>query len=84
MRCGGDWCATCRRGRARGEWAADLLEQNNIPSLVRDIRSSAFPTTVGRTGEKRIVVDKAKAEEARALIQEAIDDEAIAASGTFL
>ena len=61
-----------------------LLEAEGINALVRDLRSSSFPTDIGRQAAKRIAVTEAKIEEARALIKTAIVDGEISPDGRFL
>jgi len=71
-----DWLEAGRIG--------SILEQSGIKALIRDLASSSFPTSVGRTGAKRIAVGADKVEEATQLIKMAIVDGGISPDGRFI
>jgi hypothetical protein len=71
-----DWLEVGRIG--------SILEQNGLKVLIRDLTSSAFPTSVGRSGAKRIAVGADKVEEAKQLIKTAIVDGEISPDGRFI
>ena len=61
-----------------------LVNDQGIAVMMRDNQSSAFPTTVGTTGSKRVLVELGRVGEARGLIEAARMDEVISAEGQFL
>ena len=71
-----DWLEAGRIG--------SILEENGIKSLIRDLTSSAFPTSAGRSAAKRIAVGADKVEEAAQLIKTAIVDGEISPDGRFI
>jgi len=62
----------------------EVLSENDIASLVRDMGVPGFPMNVGSHGQVRIVVELDRVEDAAALIQQAIEDGAITGEGQFL
>ena len=71
-----DWLEAGRIG--------SILEQNGIKALIRDLRSSSFPTEVGRTAAKRIAVGTDKVAQATELLKTAIVDGEISPDGRFI
>ncbi len=60
-----------------------LLEDNDIYCIVRDMRITPYPVSIGDFSEKRIAVEEDKVEEAKILITEAIRDGYISNEGRF-
>ena len=60
-----------------------ILKESGIEGLVRDHSSSPFPTNLGSLAERVIAVRAEETQKARAIIQQAIDDEVISSSGVF-
>lgn len=61
----------------------NLLEEHDIYCIVRDMKISPYPVSLGEFSEKRIVVEEDKVEEAKTLIRYAIKDGYISDKGGF-
>lgn len=64
--------------------AVALLTDDGIAAMMRDNSSSSFPTTVGTSAARRVLVDTGKVGEARGLLEAARSDEVISTDGRFL
>lgn len=51
------------------EMIKDVLESGDIEVVIRSSKVTPFPVNVGKTGEIRILVPRAEAEAARAVIE---------------
>lgn len=60
-----------------------LLEENRIDCIVRNMRISPYPFSIGNFSEQRIAVDEGKFPDAVELIREAIADKYISPRGKF-
>lgn len=69
---------------ATADMIVTMLRENNIPAAYRDDISTAFPTTMGAEGHKRILAEKSAREQACKLIKQALEDAVIAESGRFI
>ena len=65
------------------ELIKDLLEDYDIYCIVRDMKISPYPLSIGEHSEKRIAVEEDKVEEAKELIRLAIRDGYISNEGRF-
>ncbi|NOZ84774.1 MAG: hypothetical protein GXP49_00650 [Deltaproteobacteria bacterium] len=63
---------------------SEILSEKGIKTLIRDLRSSAFPTDIGETAEKRLSVPEEDLEEAVKLVKTAIVDGEISPDGHFM
>ena len=63
---------------------ADILHDDGLYVLVRDRRSSAFPTDIGETAQQIIAVPSPQTDRARELIGNAIEDEVVPDDGKML
>jgi hypothetical protein len=70
--------------RMEAELVKGLFQENGIPHLVRDLRVFPVLPDFGRRAELRVAVDRRKEAEARKLLQEALEDEALTSQGKFL
>lgn len=68
---------------AEAELIRDILLDNQIDCFLHKLHPSQFPMNVGKHGQIRVTVDEAKVDEARDLLQEAIDEGALSGEGTF-
>ena len=64
--------------------AIGVLSDGSIEGLLRDRASSAFPTTVGMTGQKIVAVREEDRDEAISLLRAAIDDGVLADEGELI
>lgn len=60
-----------------------LLEDHDIYCIVRDMRITPYPVSIGEQSEKRIAVEEDRVEEAKELIRWAIKDGYISREGRF-
>lgn len=60
-----------------------LLEEHDIYCVVRDMKISPYPLSLGEFSERRIAVEEDKIEEAKTLIRYAIKDGYISEEGIF-
>jgi len=63
--------------------AQNLLESYNISCRLRDLSSSALPLTIGKFGERRIAVPHEAVIQAKQVLDKAIHDGFLSASGNF-
>jgi hypothetical protein len=63
---------------------SEVLADNHIAFIVRDMSTPQFPIAVGKHSEMRLAVEETKIGEATELINLAIRDEAIAGEGSFM
>ncbi|MBI5287049.1 MAG: DUF2007 domain-containing protein [Deltaproteobacteria bacterium] len=61
----------------------NLLEDNGIPCVIRDMRITPYPITIGNFSEKRIAVEEDMVDEAMAIIRDAVRDGIISSNGRF-
>lgn len=66
------------------QFIKDMLDDNDIANFIRGMEVSQLPMNVGSMGETRVVVESDKLKAAVALIEEAIQANAITAEGRFL
>ena len=60
-----------------------LLNQEEIPFILRDQSITPYPISIGRFGERRFSVPETKAQKAKDLITDAISSGAIVGDGKF-
>jgi len=70
--------------RMEAELASGLLVEHAIPHLLRDLRLFPVLPDFGRRVELRLAVERGREAEARALLQEALEDGALTSQGRFL
>lgn len=68
---------------AEAELIKDILLDNQIDCFVRKMHPSQFPMDVGSHGDIRVSVEVHQADQAKALLEEAIDEGALSGDGTF-
>ncbi len=68
------------------QFLKDMLDDNDIANFIRDVDNtgSAFPMSMGDHNQHRIVVEDDKLKQAIALIDQAIEDDAITDEGRFV
>lgn len=66
------------------EIITDILEAEDVAYMIRSRQMAAFPTTIGEHDQIRILVVPAAIERAQALIEQALEDEAIPGDGNFI
>jgi len=62
----------------------DILDQNDIPYIVRDQRISQYPLTIDHFPERRIAVSREDAPRAREIIREAFASGSIPQDGVLI
>lgn len=62
---------------------ANLLEDSGISCIIRDMRITPYPLTIGVFTERRVAVEEDRVEEARIIIRDAIRDGFISGTGRF-
>jgi len=62
---------------------ANLLEESGISCIIRDMRITPYPLTIGVFTERRVAVEEDRVEEARIIIRDAIRDGFISGTGRF-
>jgi hypothetical protein len=68
---------------AEAELIRDILMDNQIDCFLHKLHPSQFPMDVGKHGQIRVSVDETKMDQAREVLQEAIDADALSGEGTF-
>jgi hypothetical protein len=68
----------------QAERLAEILEEESIDVLVRDMSSNVFPTSVGKNAQRIIAVPASEAPRARELIETAIKDGVVPDEGELL
>ncbi len=66
------------------EIVTDIFEAEDIAYMVKKRQMSGFWTTIGEHDQIRVYVEPTRIDDARALIQQAIVDEAIPGQGNFI
>ena len=66
------------------QFIKDMLDDNDVACFTRGMEVSQLPMNVGNMGQTRVVVESEKLEEAIALIEKAIEANAITAEGRFI
>ena len=66
------------------QFIKDMLDDNDVACFTRGMEVSQLPMTVGNMGQTRVVVESEKLEEAIALIEKAIEANAITPEGRFI
>lgn len=69
---------------AEAELIRDILLDNDIDCYVKKIHPSQFPMNVGKHGQIRISIGDDKITEATAVLEEAIEAEALTGEGHFV
>lgn len=69
---------------AEAELIADILLDNDIDCYVKKVHPSQFPMNVGKHGQIRIAIEDDKVDEAKAVLEEAIEAEALTDEGHFV
>jgi hypothetical protein len=62
----------------------DLLADHDIACSVRDLTISPYPLTIGQFGEQRVGVSRDDAPAARQVLQDAIRDGYLSATGSWI
>lgn len=62
----------------------DMLDDNDIANFVRGMEVSQFPTGAGNMAQHRVVVESDKLRDAVAVIEAAIEAQAITSEGRFI
>lgn len=62
---------------------ANLLEDSGISCVIRDMRITPYPLTIGVFTEKRVAVEEDRVGDARVIIKDAIRDGFISGTGRF-
>lgn len=66
------------------QFIKDMLDDNDVACFIRGMEVSQLPMSVGNMGQTRVVVESEKLAAAVALIQEAIEANAITSEGRFI
>lgn len=66
------------------QFIKDMLDDNDVACFTRGMEVSQLPMNVGNMGQTRVVVESEKLEEAIALIEKAIEANAITSEGRFI
>ena len=69
---------------AEAELIRDILLDNDIDCYVKKVHPSQFPMNVGKHGQIRIAIEDDKVDEAKAVLEEAIEAEALTDEGHFV
>jgi hypothetical protein len=69
---------------AEAELIADILFDNDIDCYVKKLEPSQFPINVGKHGQIRIAVGKNRVDAATAVLNEAMDADALTRDGHFV
>lgn len=69
---------------AEAELIRDILLDNDIDCYVKKGHPSQFPMNVGKHGQIRIAIEDDKVVEAEAVLEEAIEAEALTGEGHFV
>ncbi len=66
------------------QFIKDMLDDNDVACFIRGMEVSQLPMNVGNMGQTRVVVESEKLSAAVALIEEAIEANAITSEGRFI
>lgn len=66
------------------QFIKDMLDDNDVACFVRGMEVSQLPMSVGNMGQTRVVVESDKLAAAVALIEAAIEANAITSEGRFI
>mgnify|MGYP006287511011 CR=1 FL=1 len=69
---------------AEAELIQDILLDNHIDCYIHKMEASQFPMNVGKHGQIRIAVEDGKLDDAVALLEEAIEADALTGEGKFV
>lgn len=69
---------------AEAELIRDILLDNDIDCYVKKVHPSQFPMNVGKHGQIRISIGENKFEKGKAVLEEAIEAEALTGEGHFV